>query len=95
VRQFRLFALKYIFGFYFKYFINMETWELEDIVPVAPLVTRLVATVFWLQVTDQRRHSWLSEVYVHTDLVIQINQHNYQQSWQFSLPRKSVYCVHR
>ena len=32
---------------------------------------------------------------MHTDLVIQINQHNYQQSWQFSLHGKSVYCVHR
>jgi len=39
-----------------------------------------------LQATDQRRNSWLSKVYMHTDSAIQINQHNYQQSRQFSLP---------
>jgi len=30
----------------------------------------MVATVFWLQVTDQCGHSWLREVYVHTDLAV-------------------------
>jgi len=60
--------------------------------PFSHLATRLVATVFWLQVTDQRRHSWLSEVYVHTDSVIHINQHNFQQSWLFSLHR-NLYTV--
>jgi len=63
--------------------------------PLPSLAARLVATVFWLQATDQRRNSWLSEVYVHTDSVIQINQHHFQQSWQFSLHSKSVYCVYR
>jgi len=29
-----------------------------------PLDTRLVATVFWLRATDQRRNSRLSEVHV-------------------------------
>jgi len=40
-----------------------------------PMATRLVATVFWLRAADQRRNSWLSEVYVHTNSVVQINQH--------------------
>ena len=44
---------------------------------------------------DQRRNSWLSKVHVHTDSVIHINQHNFQQSWQFSSHSKSVYCVYR
>jgi len=92
LRQFRWLALKYFFGLYFKYFINWKLWNWGD---VSPLATCLVATVSWLQVTDQRSHSWLSEGCMHTDLVIQINQHSYQQSWRFSLHNKSVYCVHR
>jgi len=67
------------------------TWELRNweghCLRCPPMSTRLLATEFWLQVTDQRRHSWLSEVYVHTDSVIQINQHNFQQLWLFSLHR--------
>jgi len=74
--------------------LSWKLWKWGDIAPVVPLATRLVATVFGLQVTDQRRHSRLSEVYVPTALAIQINLHNYQQSWQFSLHSKSVYCVH-
>jgi len=67
------------------------TWELRNwgrtLPPFSTPATRLVATAFWLQVTDQRRHLWLSKVYVLTDSVIQINQHNYHQSWLFSLHR--------
>jgi len=65
--------MKYFFGLYFKYFISLKTLEMEGFAPLSPTATRLVATVFWLQATDQRRNSWLSEVHVHTDLVIQIN----------------------
>jgi len=83
LRQFRWFPLKYFFSLHFKYFINLKTLESGGL---CPLATRLVATAFWLQATDQRRNSRLSEVYVHTDSVIQINQHYYQQSWQSSLP---------
>jgi len=57
--------------------------------PFPPLTTGLVATVFWLRATDQRTNSWLSEVYVDTNSVIQINKHNYQQSRQFRLPSQS------
>jgi len=65
----------------------------ETLSSLSPLAMRLVATVFWLLVTDQHRHSWLSEVYVHTNLIIQINQHSYQQSWRFSLHSKCVCTV--
>jgi len=63
------------------------------IVPLPSLAARLVATVFWLRATDKRRNSWLSEAHPYTDSVIKINQQNFQQSWQFNLPRKCVYCV--
>jgi len=75
--------------------LTCKLWNSVGIAPLPSLAMRLVATVFWLQATDQRRNSWLSEVHVHINSVIQINQHNFQQSWQFSLPRKSVYCVYR
>jgi len=42
------------------------------IAPLSPIAMRLVATIFWLQATDQRRNSWLSVVHVQTDSVIQI-----------------------
>ena len=35
LRQFRLFALKYFFGLYSKYFINLQTLELGWHCPVA------------------------------------------------------------
>jgi len=74
--------------------INLKALELVVELPrCLPLATRLVATAFWLRATKQRRNSWLSEV--HTDSEIQINQHNFQQSRQFSLHRKSVHCVYR
>ena len=92
LRQFRWFVLKCFFGLYSKYFINLKSLQLGGHCPRCP---PLSTTVLWLQATDRRRNSWLSEVYVHTDLVIQINQHNYQKSWQFSLHSKSVHCVHR
>jgi len=75
--------------------LTWKVWNWERHFPVSPPATRLVATVFWLRSTDQRRNSWLSKVRVHTDSAIQINQHNFQQSWQFSLHRKSVYYVYR
>jgi len=74
--------------------VYTSTWNLWNwgwIAPLPHVATRLVATVFWLRATDQRRNSWLSKVHVHTNSVIQINQHNFQQSRQFSLHRKSVY----
>jgi len=52
LREFRWFALKYFFGLYFKYFINLKTFRLGDIVPISPLASHLVAIVFWLRVTD-------------------------------------------
>jgi len=73
LRQFRWFALTYFFGLYFKYFINLKTVESVVALTRCPPATRLVATVFWLRATDQRRSSWMSEVHVHTDSVIQIN----------------------
>ena len=44
----------------------------EELHPLPPLASRQVVTVFWLQATDQRRNSLLSEVYVYTDSVIHI-----------------------
>jgi len=75
--------------------LTWKLWNWGGIAPLPSLATCLVATIFWLRATDQRRNSWLSEVHVHINSVIQINQHKFQQPWQFSLPRKSVYCVYR
>jgi len=36
LRQFRLFALKYFFGLYSKYFINLQTLELGVALPSCP-----------------------------------------------------------
>jgi len=76
-------------------FSTFKLWSWGGIAPLHSMTTRLVATVFWLRATDQRRNSWLSEVHVHINSVIQMNQQSFQQSWQFSLPRKSVYCVYK
>jgi len=74
LRKFCWFVLKYFFGLCFKYFIKLKSLEMRWHCPVdTPLATRLVANIFWLLATDQRRNSWLSEVHVHTDSVIQIN----------------------
>ena len=72
--KFRWFALKYFFGLSFKYFISQKTLELGVALPSRPHCCAPGGNcIFWLQATDHRRNSWLSEVQVHTDSVIQIN----------------------
>jgi len=53
--------------------LTCKLWNWGGIATLPSLATRLVTTVFWLQATDQRGNSWLSEVNVHIDSVIQIN----------------------
>jgi len=48
------------FGLHFKYFIILKTLELGVALSRCPhSFAPIVATVFWLQATDQRRNSWL------------------------------------
>jgi len=51
---------------------SKKLWNWGGIAPLTPKATRL----FWLRATDQRRNSWLNEVYLHADSVILINQHH-------------------
>jgi len=75
--------------------MNLKTLKLGGTLPsLTPLAMRLVATLLWLQATDQRRNLWLNKVCVHTDSEIEIHRHNHRQSWQFSLHSKSVYCLY-
>jgi len=81
LKQFRWFALKYLFGLHFKYFIKLQTLELGWHCPVAlpgyaPCGNRIL-----ISGAGQRRNSWWSDVHVHIDSVNQINQHSFQQSW--------------
>ena len=89
LRQFRWFALKYFIGLHFKYFINLRTKELgghchRSPPGYAPGGNRILIAGY--------RSAQAFVIYVHTDSVIQINQHNYQQSWLFSLHR-NLYTV--
>jgi len=48
--------------------MNLKTLKLGGTLPsLTPLAMRLVATLLWLQATDQRRNLWLNKVCVHTD----------------------------
>jgi len=81
LRQFRWFALSISLACTSNIFLTCKLWNWGGIAPLRSLATRLVATVFWLRATDQRRNSWLSEVHVHIKLTNTI----------FNNPDNSVY----
>jgi len=95
LRKCRWFALKYFFGLYFKYFINLKTLELGLALPVALPGYAPGGNRILIEGCRPAQEFVIERTYVHTDSVIQTNQHNFQQAWQFSLHRKSVYCVYR